>query len=347
VRRGETTSAPRTGLVPVDSAHSVHIDPPPGFGCFTSHSVGAVARRARSARLDVAVWPGAATWTFRAIDFEGRPIAGAAASVALDEHSVTSRSETSGDDGVLRVRDIPSIPFLRRMDVRVGTSQSCGSVYGLSLDDGPPEAPIDVVFTNGGRYRGPGADVRGCPAPSGVDRRRMAPLTVRVLDRDGAPAAAVDVVCSGEDRRTTDADGCVRFPALPIGPARFVAGAYGFLPTAAAAEIGRDETLEIAETGPRRVRVIVTDAQGRVLPSAEVGIESEYVDGPDGGRARFCCDIVQIEDGVQILSPLTDSSGSVDVDAARGRMCFSVRLGGARATVSSEDDVVCVTLGGD
>jgi len=346
-RMGEWSSA-RGGAVAFDTIEGLRVLPPAGYGCFASCTWdGPVAPRARRLRLSVAVYPGT-TWTFRALDPDGTPVAGAAAtSVELDSSSVTFVGETSAADGIVRVRDIPRIPYLRTLRVSLRGGGTCGSATNARFADGPPDGPVDFVLNGGGWYRGPPGEVPCCGFRED-DPTPTAPLAVRVRWRDGVAAAYVRVVCCGVADATTDAEGRASFAALPVGPQFFVAGAHGFLPTAARAVVGRDETIDVAEDAPRIVHVLVTDEQGRALPAARVTVASERIAGPEDSLLEFHVSIAQLDGDVELLTPLTDGAGRVDVDAPRGEMNYHVVVGGGSASAYGEaGNDVHVTVTGE
>jgi hypothetical protein len=166
---------------------------------------------------------------------------------------------------------------------------------------------------------------------------------VRVLFADGAPARRVRVD-AGEDSEWTDADGLVKFTAVPVGPANVLAVAHGFSATIVHAEIGTDTSIEIREESPRIVLVRVLDEQGMPVPSAAVMTTCRYAESPTGAWRCANVSVAQLDGDVEDLVPLTDRRGVVELHAPRGEIEYTAALGNAETSVTTTADDVEIVL---
>lgn len=340
----------------------VTVDAPPGFGALDPFVwEGSVATRATSARLVVPIYPGG-EHLFRLVDEDGEPVAGAAlqrVSVRLpspsEEVCVTFRGEPSDAEGLLRVRDVPRIPFFRatfHFDRHCDDDRSTylvAKVPGVAVDTAQSREPLRVVLVRrplrGGGGRISGWTATACGPIESVGP--SAPIVVRAIHTDGLPAIHVRVSGGRGANGETGRDGCVRFRAAPLGPRQFLLEAHGFRPTIAWAVVGRDAELVVRESPPREARIRVVDRDGRPLPGAYVRARCKSVPDPDhGGDVATHASIAQLRGDEELLTPVTDAAGTVTLSVPRGRIEYRVTLGDAMtATQSDADEVEIVVTG--
>lgn len=166
---------------------------------------------------------------------------------------------------------------------------------------------------------------------------------MRVLFADGTPARRVRVD-AGEESAWTDADGRVRFSALPVGRLNVLAVAHGYSATILPADVGTDVSVEIREEPPRTVTVRVLDEAGMPVPSAAVMTTCRYAESPTGAKRQAYMSVAQLDGDVEDLVPLTDRRGVVVLHAPRGEIEYEASLGNACDSATSAADDVEIVL---
>lgn len=135
-----------------------------------------------------------------------------------------------------------------------------------------------------------GGEVPAPPAPGA--------LVVQALTSEGAPAAGA-VVRVGERSARADAEGRVRFEALPAGPVTVsLLGAGAACSTEARVLPGATSDVVLRAGRGGTLEVELVDAQGHRIPMGTV-----HVDQPSG------LPWLDLRDGVQRLDPFTDAAG--------------------------------------
>jgi hypothetical protein len=331
------------------------VEPPPGYGALANYGfTGPVASRVSRARWTIPLFP-ARDLVFVATDAQGRPVEGARvveATTSLPESKhpcdVTFAGEPAGKDGLVRMTGVPRLPFAR-LDVRIakavedetGTEWS-GSKVGIRLDEVEGTTPQSVVMTLRPVVgRGFGFNSGGVGSVTRFDRG--APLAVRVIQRDGRPAAGVTVACNRLSQ-STDADGVVRFAIAPSGSQVVRAFAHGFSPAVASVEVGTQSEIVLHESEQRTVRVLVADEAGQPLPAAQVSASCVDVPGPDGNPVAIGCSIAQIDGAWEWLTPLTGRDGSLVLCVPRGTIEYHAVLGAIESSTRTDVDAVTIVL---
>ncbi len=332
------------------------VDPPPGFGGLVSYTfTGPVAAKAATARWTLPLFP-ARELLFAAVDAEGHALEGVRVVEATTPlpgsrypDDVAFTSAPSGPDGIVRMTGVPRLPFAR-LHVRLARpiedetrTEMSGNVEGIRLDGADATQPQTVVL----RARpivGQGFSPRnGAGVGASTHFDRSAPLTVRVYQRDGRPAARVTVAGTGFSA-TTGPDGVVRFAAAPTGSQTLRVFAHGFAPTIATVEVGTESEVVVHEGESRTVQVLVVDEEGRALPAAQVSASCVDVAGPDGRPIAIDCSIAQVDGGCEWLTPLTNRDGIVALTVPRGTVDFRAVLGGAEGHERTDADSVRIVL---
>lgn len=304
---------------------------------------------ARRVRIDVPLFPLHA--------FELRPISEAGEEVSTVEFCGSSllcarRAETDGGfpatsagraDGALLV-SAPRVPAnFALFDLESPVDEATNTkLFGTSAPM-PLAAPglpcateVPVVRVDAGHNRVVSRNLTaGCGCRMS---RETTPVKVRVLRRDGSPAPHV-LVRGDYDDATTGADGTATVNCTD-DVLLVHAAAHGFLLSTRLVKpkkLAPDAVVEIVESEPRRVRIVVVDGDDRPVPSARVF--AEYA-----GYAPVHT-IAQMDGDTEIGTPRTDADGVLLLDVCDGNIRYDVSLAGAATTVTSDAAEVRVVLG--
>ena len=279
---------------------------------------GTVSVFAARVEVTIPVYREAALFA-RVEEADGTPAAGAEIhQVKLGETAVAFRADPVGADGRTRIRGVPA---LRGEPVTVRAGKDRRNATSLVVRLAPSGQPVQVLvrLPEEAPSRGTrGGIVLGSASTSFVDilvgaLTGTGRLEIRVLRRDGAPAA-------GAHLRSTIAVGTSATSTLPDATVTVRVREPGYLappPATVRVRDGESARLEIREADGTDTTVLVLDEDGRALPFARIEVEDR-----DGVAW------VKLEGVVQQLVILTDREGRALLpDLPAGTSVVTARFG--------------------
>ncbi len=306
----------------------------------------------RRVRIDVPVFP-VRTVTLRPVASAGESTATVdvrmanlirAAEAEVDSGFQQMRYPSTGDAAFAIVPRIPA--NFATFDLASGwddatNSRLEGTSAPVALGSAGADLVVEVPMTRVGGIGGlrSGSRSRAIGCCSGQSSAERVDVTLRVLRRDGSPAANVVVSGCGASARS-GSDGLATLRVVRAdADRRFTASAHGFLPTVVVVPAGSAASFtDVVESTPRQVRVFVVDGEDRPVPGARVFASSL------GGDPEVRT-IAQMDGDTEIGTPRTGPDGSLLLDVCEGLVRYEVALAGAATALDSDAPFVRVVLG--